>query len=119
MVDAKAFEEQLRALQESRMAAARPLAEHAAAVAQARAVLDEQEARYARAWSQAITAGWSDLELRKVFKDAPAAPARVRSRAPRARAASPAASTAPTDRILGQPGAGVEVAPAASGHAGD
>ena len=95
MVDAKAFEEQLRALQEARMAAARPLAEHAAEVARARAALDEQEAGYARAWAQAIASGWTDAELRKVFKDAPAAPSRPR---PRARTARATAAPAGEDR---------------------
>ncbi|OJV22916.1 MAG: hypothetical protein BGO26_00285 [Actinobacteria bacterium 69-20] len=89
MVDAKSYEEQLRALQEARMGAARPLAERASAVARARAALDEEEARYARAWAAAIAAGWTDAELRKVFKDAPAAPARPRSRARGARPSAP------------------------------
>lgn len=96
MVDARSFEEQLRALQEARMGAARPLAERAAAVAHARAALDEEEARYARAWAAAIAAGWTDPELRKVFKDAPAAPARPRPRSRGARAAAPSTADVAT-----------------------
>lgn len=84
--DTTDYTARLRALVDARMAAVQPLAARAEAVASARAALDTASLAYAGAWADAITAGWTETELRKVFKEVPAKPA-VRRR--RARAVRP------------------------------
>lgn len=65
---ATTYESQLRDLLAQRMDAGRALAERAEQVAAARAQLDEAERAYAATFSEALVAGWTEAELRKVFK---------------------------------------------------
>jgi hypothetical protein len=62
------YTQRLRALIDNRMAAVEPLVARATAVSAARAALEDATHAYADTWTHAITAGWSEEELRKVFK---------------------------------------------------
>ena len=65
---ATTYEARLRDLLEHRMDSGRVLAERAEQVAAARAQLDDAERAYAATFSEALAAGWTEAELRKVFK---------------------------------------------------
>lgn len=65
---ATTYEARLRDLLEHRMDSGRVLAERAEQVAAAKATLEEAEHEYATAFSDALAAGWTEAELRKVFK---------------------------------------------------
>ncbi|MHA7134836.1 hypothetical protein [Oerskovia turbata] len=80
---ATTYEARLRDLLEHRMESGRALAERAEEVAAAKARLEEVEKEYAAAYSDALAAGWTEPELRKVFKSlgvpAPSRPRRSKS----------------------------------------
>ena len=65
---ATTYEARLRELLEHRMGAGRALAERAEQVAAAKEQLEEAEREYAAAFSDALATGWTEGELRKVFK---------------------------------------------------
>jgi hypothetical protein len=65
---ATTYESKLRDLLDHRMDSGRVLAERAEQVAAAKARLEEVEREYADAFSDALAAGWTEAELRKVFK---------------------------------------------------
>lgn len=75
---------QLQALLAGRMASGERLAAAAAGVRVAQDALDEASAAYAEAFAAATAAGWSERELRTVFKavkvDPPVRPRRRRTR---------------------------------------
>ncbi|MBE7701195.1 hypothetical protein H9623_12900 [Oerskovia sp. Sa1BUA8] len=65
---ATTYESRLRDLLEHRMESGRVLSERAEQVAAAKAQLEDAERDYALAFSDALAAGWTEAELRKVFK---------------------------------------------------
>ncbi|WP_213283471.1 hypothetical protein [Cellulomonas hominis] len=98
------YTQRLRALIDNRMAAVEPLVARATAVAAARDALEHATHAYADTWADAIAAGWSEDELRKVFKGLAIDPAPRRRKQRTARpAATP--SAAEDGAVLEQPAA--------------
>ncbi|WP_159796561.1 hypothetical protein [Puerhibacterium puerhi] len=88
------YTRQLHELIDGRMEAGRTLAAAAGKVREARAALEAAEGQYAAAFQDALKAGWTNDELKRVFKTVGVeAPTRPRRSSGRRRSS---ASTAPT-----------------------
>ncbi|MFB7800411.1 hypothetical protein [Isoptericola sp. NPDC056134] len=100
------YTRQLHDLIDGRMSSGRNLATAAARVRDAREALREQEKSYTVAYDDALRAGWTDAELKRVFKDVGVeAAARGGRRKGTSRRRSSAATTAePVEPVEEQPG---------------
>ena len=107
-LDPQKIENTLRQRVEGRMAAVRDLVATRQAVAEAREALRRAEDEDVRRWNAALTAGWTEDELRSAGLPEPEKKARVRKRAPR-RTAQPASTVpAPSDEAQQRESGAVE-----------
>lgn len=104
-LDPQKIENALRQRVESRMAAVRDLVATRQAVAEAKEALKRAEDEDVRRWNAALTAGWTEDELRTAGLPEPEKKARVRRRAPR-RTAQPASAVSASSDDAQQPGNG-------------
>ncbi|GHG60975.1 hypothetical protein GCM10012320_35800 [Sinomonas cellulolyticus] len=104
-LDPQKIENTLRQRLESRMAAVRDLVATRQAVAEAKEALKRAEDEDVRRWNAALTAGWTEDELRTAGLPEPEKKARVRKRTPRRTPPPATAVPAPSDNAE-QPGHG-------------